>query len=266
MPQWFCWYSRSGCCGWRRTVCGSWPYSGFGSGRKSAAQPGVEGRPVVAAVDRLEHAAAGEARGRGGARSRGSTITEWSIEPSGVPSTSGHSAHSPQRGWSFQPATGAQVSPWSSLRNRPCGEPPAYQEPGSSAWPGVSQNTALRERPWASPSGEGRGLGTPPASEAEVAASGTRWGRGGPVRHAARRVAPSRGSSTRCWMMWPRNIGPAAAQARRAASLARSQAPLRVPTRSLGPSRSAGIASPAGSHSGRPNAAVESIVSVMAAA
>ena len=85
-------------------------------------------------------------------------ITEWSIEPSGVPSTSGHSAHSPQRGWSFQPATGAHVSPWSSVRNRPCGEPPAYQVPGSSAWPGVSQNTALSERPWASPSAKAGGL------------------------------------------------------------------------------------------------------------
>ena len=52
----------------------------------------------------------------------------------------------------------------------------------------------------------------------------------------------------------------------RSASLASSQAPLRVPMRSLGPSRSAGIAPPAGSHSGRPNAAVGSITSVMAAA
>ena len=65
--------------------------------------------------------------------SRGSTITECSIEPSGVFS-SGHSHQVSHIGWSFHPVTGSQVSPPSSVRNRPCGEaPPAYHEPGSSA-------------------------------------------------------------------------------------------------------------------------------------
>src|SRR4051794_9202804 len=72
-------------------------------------------------------------------------MTECSIEPSGVFS-SGHSHHVSHMSWSFQPEWGSQVSPPSSDRNNPCGEPPAYQEPGSLAWPGVSQNTALSDR------------------------------------------------------------------------------------------------------------------------
>ncbi len=177
-----------------------------------------------------------------------------------MPSTSGHSAQSPQRGWSFQPATGAQVSPPSSVRNSPCGEPPAYQEPGSSAWPGVSQNTELRDRPWASPSAKaGGGVASchvrPRSLERNTV--GPRWpgaaGRqeGGAVARVEHDVLDDVAEEHRPG----RRPGRA-----RPPSLARIQAPLRVPTRSLGPSRSAGIASPAGSHSGRPNAAVESIV------
>jgi hypothetical protein len=65
--------------------------------------------------------------------------------------SSGHSAHVAHIGWSFQPSTGAHVSPPSSVRNRPWGEPPAYQTPGWSAWPGVSQKTARRLRARRSP-------------------------------------------------------------------------------------------------------------------
>ena len=56
--------------------------------------------------------------------SRGSMMIEWSIDPSGVPSTSGHSAQVDQCGWSFQPLTGVHVSPRSSVRNKPCGDAP----------------------------------------------------------------------------------------------------------------------------------------------
>ena len=70
--------------------------------RTSAAQPGVERCPVAAAVGALEHAAAPTGRGRGASASRGSTMTECSIEPSGVFS-SGHSHHVSHIGWSFQP-------------------------------------------------------------------------------------------------------------------------------------------------------------------
>src|SRR5207253_1695526 len=79
--------------------------------------------------------------------SRGSMLIEWSIDPSGVFS-SGHSHHVSHIGWSFQPSTVDHVSPLSSVRNSPCGEPPAYQTPGSEACPGVSQNTrrTLRSR------------------------------------------------------------------------------------------------------------------------
>jgi hypothetical protein len=39
----------------------------------------------------------------------------------------------------LKPATLSQVAPPSALRNRPGGEVPAHQTPGSSAWPGSSQ-------------------------------------------------------------------------------------------------------------------------------
>src|SRR6185503_15546603 len=72
-------------------------------------------------------------------------MTECSIEPSGVFS-SGHSHHVSHMSWSFQPVRGSHVSPPSSVRNKPCGDPPAYQDPGSLVWPGVNQNTELSER------------------------------------------------------------------------------------------------------------------------
>src|SRR3546814_5690918 len=107
------------------------------------------------------------------------------MEPSGVPSTSGHSAHVAQLGWSFQPSTGAQVSPESSERNRPCGEPPAYREPGSSAWPGVSQNTLSTARASGSP---GWNCGGTDASvhDAPLSIDRNTVGPGCPVRAPAR--------------------------------------------------------------------------------
>src|SRR6187549_1733319 len=84
-------------------------------------------------------------------------LTECSIEPSGV-CCSGHSAQVSHFGWSFQPSTGSHVSPPSLVVNSPCGDPPAYQTPGSSACPGMSQNTADSDRASRSPVRNAGGL------------------------------------------------------------------------------------------------------------
>ena len=243
-------------------MCGSWPYSGCGSGRKSAAQPALSGRPVVAAVDGLEHASAGEAEvevvgGRGGRPSpSGASSRRVCPRRRATPPTS------PQRGWSFQPATGAQVSPPSSVRNRPCGEPPAYQDARLVGMARREPEHRAEGPPVGIAFGEGRRAARLLPREAEVV--GAEHGRtevpgaarrqeGGAVARVQHHVLDdvARGTSDR---RPPRS---------RAPSLARIHAPFRVPTRSLGPSRSAGIASPAGSHSGRPNDTVESIVWVI---
>ena len=154
-------------------------------------------------------------------------MTECSIDPSGVFS-SGYSDQVSHIGWSFQPSTGAQVSPASSLRNSPCGLPPAYQTPGSSGWPGVSQNTLRRLRASRSPvwNAGGREASDQVAPKSVVRNSvGPRC----PVPAATSRVRPSRGSSTACWTMWPRKWGPSTDQDRRPASAVRIHAPLRVP-------------------------------------
>ena len=48
-------------------------------------------------------------------------------------------AHWPYIGWSLKPATLVQVSPLSSLTNRPGGDVPVHHTPGSPACPGSSQ-------------------------------------------------------------------------------------------------------------------------------
>jgi len=48
--------------------------------------------------------------------------------------------HSRYFGSSLIGENGAQVTPPSSERKRPCGEVPAYQTPGWLAWAGASQN------------------------------------------------------------------------------------------------------------------------------
>ena len=65
-------------------------------------------------------------------------MTECSFGPSGVPSCT-VPIHSRNCGSSFTAGSGAQVTPPSSERNRPCGEVPAYQVSRSLAWSGVSQ-------------------------------------------------------------------------------------------------------------------------------
>ena len=131
--------------------------------------------------------------------SRGSTSTEWSIDPSGV-FCSGHSAQVSHIALSFQPSTGSQVSPPSAVVNRPCGDPPANHTPGSSACPGVSQNTAESARPSRSPlwNAGGRDASVqvfPRSSDRNTV--GPRC----PVRMAASSREPSRGSTMTCCAM-----------------------------------------------------------------
>ncbi|MCY1514787.1 hypothetical protein D9M68_493390 [compost metagenome] len=153
--------------------------------------------------------------------------------PSGVPSCS-PPVQLRHIGWSLKPDTGSHVAPWSVLRNSPCGEVPAYQAPGSLAWPGVSQNTWSTTRP-VSPSGALSNAGgrvasvqlRPPSAERNTV--GPRW----PVRAAISIRDGARGSCTIWWMVWPRKVGPAACQWPRAASLVRVQAPLVVATSSV---------------------------------
>ena len=80
------------------------------------------------------------------AGSRGSTMIECSLGPSGVPSCT-LPIHSRYCGSSLMPENGAQLTPPSSERNRPCGDVPAYQVSRSPAWPGVSQNVWSTDAP-----------------------------------------------------------------------------------------------------------------------
>ena len=79
------------------------------------------------------------------AGSRESTVMECSLGPSGVPSCT-VPIHSRNLASSLTEGSGAQVTPPSSERNRPCGEVPAYQVSRSLACPGVSQKVWSTER------------------------------------------------------------------------------------------------------------------------
>src|SRR5262249_18345471 len=78
--------------------------------------------------------------------SRGSTMMECSLGPSGVPSCS-LPIQARNFASSLAEENSLKVSPPSSLRNSPCGEVPAYQTPGSFAPAGVSQKVCLTLRP-----------------------------------------------------------------------------------------------------------------------
>ncbi len=156
MPQWFCWYRRSGLLGHRRTQCGSWKVD----------VGGVEAFDHFQALDQ-RRASCGRRRAIRARRrptcakyrcagSRGSTMIECSFGPSGVPSCT-VPIHSRYCGSSLMPENGAQVTPPSSERNRPCGEVPAYQTSGSLAWPGVSQKVWSTARPVSPVGGLGEG-------------------------------------------------------------------------------------------------------------
>ena len=127
-----------------RTQCGSWPNSISLSGNMGLANPrlsGCQSLPPSSVSntppdDRPMYMWLGFRR---------SCTIECNIEPSGV-FCSGHSAHVSHSGWSFHPSTVVHVSPLSSVRKRPCGDPPAYQTPGWLAAPGESQKTDFRLR------------------------------------------------------------------------------------------------------------------------
>jgi hypothetical protein len=74
---------------------------------------------------------------------RGSTRMECRNSPSGVANPG---AHCGRMGLSLKPATDSHRSPPSTDRNNPAGALPAYQTPGSEAWPGVTQNTRSTAR------------------------------------------------------------------------------------------------------------------------
>src|SRR5262245_50283801 len=123
-------------------------------------------------------------------------MTECCIGPSGVFAT-GHSHHVSHILWSFHPLKGSHVSPESSLRNNPCGEPPRYQVRGSCSPAGVSQNAALRLRPSGSPS-ENAGGRVASRHVSPMSVERNTVGPRCPVRIAASNVVLSRGSSTTC--------------------------------------------------------------------
>src|SRR5215510_3126548 len=208
--------------------CGSWPYSyslpSSLGGAKSIATPRFSGAQLsprsvdsnVPPPDIDRYRCAG---------SRGSTRIECSLPPSGVSSLS-LPTHRCCSGWSLKPATGAHVTPPSSLRNSPLGDVPAYHVPGSLACPGVNQNTWSTARPRGSPLTNCGGVAasfhvSPPSLLRNSV--GPRC----PCRDAHISVLRSRGSSTMWWHSCPRNVGPRSDQAARSSVLA-IQNPLRV--------------------------------------
>ncbi len=138
MPQWFCWYSRSGLLGQSRTQCGSWNVISLRSNPSTTSSPFTSGAKVrppsrdscTPPPDMAKYRCFG---------SRGSTMIECSFGPSGVPSWT-VPIHFRYCGSSLTIENGRHVSPPSSERKSPCGEVPAYQTSGSFACAGVSQN------------------------------------------------------------------------------------------------------------------------------
>src|SRR5689334_7910488 len=168
--------------------------------------------------------------------SRGSTSTECSLGPSGVPFSTAP-IHLLYSGCSFMPATPVHVAPPSSLRNSPCGEVPAYHVPLSLACPGVSQNVWSTTCPFC-PSGAFGNAGGRVASFHVLPESCERntVGPRCPVRAASSSVRGSRGSCTTWCTMCPRKIGSLMRQPLRLPSDLSRKAPLRVATsRATGP-------------------------------
>ena len=125
--------------------------------------------------------------------SRGSTRIECSLGPSGVPSWS-PPHHALRCGCSLKPSTPVHVAPPSSERNRPCGDVPAYQTPGSRRVARRRARTCDRRCARCrrlNAGGRAASFQVRPRS-VERKTVGPRW----PVRAAASSVLPSRGSST----------------------------------------------------------------------
>ena len=207
----------SGC---RRTQCGSWPNSGVGSGRKSARTPRLSGMPVGAGVGGFEDAAAGHPDVQ---VARVERVDEDRVQLAAV----GRAvlvAAAPRlaRGCSLNPATpipgrAAVVGAEQALR-RGARVPDARFRRVSRGQPErVVDHAPL-------PRGERRRAARPPVQRAPAVGGAedrrpeVAGARGGQQR------APSRGSATAWWTMWPRKCGPASVQLRRVGSLRVPQA------------------------------------------
>ena len=103
------------------------------------ARPGSAASSRAPRVGRLEHAAARHADVH---MLRIARIDRGSSAASGRPACRpGRRRTTPcAAGCALNPSTPSHVAPPSVERNSPCGDVPAYQTPGSRAWPGVSQN------------------------------------------------------------------------------------------------------------------------------
>ena len=118
-PQWFCWYSVSGCPAAAANLCTHWPVTGFGSGLKSARTPLLRGSHV-APPSRVSNTPTAEIP----------TQTRSAIGGVGDDRVQDQARRCPAAqpgrvGWSRRPATWLQVTPPSALRNRPAGSTPA---------------------------------------------------------------------------------------------------------------------------------------------
>src|SRR5574338_709561 len=113
--------------------CGSWNVGWLASNPSTTSSPfssGLKVRPpsvdsCTPPPDIAKYKCAG---------SRGSTMIECSLGPSGVPSCT-VPIHSRYCGSSLMLEYGAHVRPPSSERKRPCGDVPAYHTPGCEAGP-----------------------------------------------------------------------------------------------------------------------------------
>jgi hypothetical protein len=200
MPQWFCWYRRSGLLGHRRTQCGSWKVGSSRGKPSTTSRPSISVRKAGAAVGRLVHAAAGhrEVQVRRVAR-----VDDDRVHLRAVGRAVLHRAH-PLRycGSSLMDENGAQVTPPSSERNRPLRRGARVPDAGLARRGRASARTCgRRTRPLPSAAlakagGRAASFQVCPRS-VERNTVGPRC----PVLAAASRVRPSRGSSTRWWMM-----------------------------------------------------------------
>src|SRR5262245_9219622 len=145
MPQWFCWYSRSGSAGCTIMQCGSWPNSGYLSGRKSARTPLLSGCQL-APRSRLSKVPPLDIDTNRCSGSRGSSWIECRSAPSGEPGLP-PLVQSHHEGRSLKPATPCHETPPSCERKRPEGLVPQYHVPCSRACPGARKKSILTAKP-----------------------------------------------------------------------------------------------------------------------
>ena len=203
---------------------GSWPNSGYGSGKKSARQPAFSGAqsppPSV-----LSNTPPPDSPRYRCAASRGSTMTECSIEPSGVFSSGYSAPRLPQRdGRSTR-------RPAPRCRRRPrCGRGPGASRPRTRRrarrrGPGVSQKTDRRLRSSAVAAGERR---RPRRLRPRATAVGRAHDRRAEVAGAHRRAAAFARRGDRARRV--ARCGRGSAVRRPCLRGVTSQRPLRVPT------------------------------------